>query len=63
MTGPSPLGRFVRRSVFTDVPPLGRVEQMELRQEQVDAGGVEVTVVAVEGFVDAGTVGELRERL
>ena len=36
---------------------------MEVQEEQVDAGGVAVTVVAVDGFVDAGTVGELRDTL
>jgi anti-anti-sigma factor len=49
--------------VFTGAIPVGRMRAMELQEEQVDAGGVAVTVVAVDGFVDAGTVGELRDTL
>ena len=36
---------------------------MEVQEEQIDAGGSPVTVVTVEGFVDASTVGDLRDTL
>jgi anti-sigma B factor antagonist len=49
--------------VFTGAVPVGKVSGMQVHEEQIDAGGSPVTVVTVEGFVDASTVGDLRDTL